>query len=161
MSASNRIDPSRIDYSIEDPTIVKEMLIARIYIQVECFQIRRQQQSYRGYIVSFLKDVIQVYNKLPLIPADLNVVVLKPADTNDTDNTTDRTIRQLQFTREFTVRKDVVLIQLRFLKVNYPGYRNVIINYQVDLPNNANVIDQVANSRYNDNNSSGKDKTGN
>lgn len=102
-----------------------------------------------------------MYNKLPLMPTDLNVVVLKPADTNDTDNTADRTIRQLQFTREFTVRKDVVLIQLRFLKANHPGYRNVTINYQVDLPNNANVIDQVANSRYNDNNSSGKDKTGN
>lgn len=95
MSASNRIDPSRIDYSIEDPTIVEEILIARVYIQVECFQIRGQQQSYRGYVVSFLKDVIQVYNKLPLMPTNLNVVVLKPADTNDTDNTTDRTVRQL------------------------------------------------------------------
>lgn len=32
ISAGNRIDPGRIDYSIEDPTIVKEMLIARVYI---------------------------------------------------------------------------------------------------------------------------------
>lgn len=92
MSAGNRIDLGRIDYRLDKPTIVKEMLIARVYIQVKCFQIRRQQQSYRGYVVSFLKDIVQVYNKLPLIPADLNVVVLKPADADDTD-TTDRTAR--------------------------------------------------------------------
>lgn len=42
------------------------------------------------------------------MPADLNVVVLKLADTDDTD-TTDRNARQLQFSKEFTVRKDVVL----------------------------------------------------
>lgn len=94
MSTGNRIDLGRINYSLEDPTIVKEMLIARVHIQVEYFQIRGQQQSYRGYIVSFLKDVIQVYNKLLLILANLNVVVLKPAvsDTDDAD-TTDRNIR--------------------------------------------------------------------
>lgn len=43
MSAGNRIDLGRINYSLDEPTIVKEMLIARIYIQVECFQIRGQQ----------------------------------------------------------------------------------------------------------------------
>lgn len=154
ISAGNRMDPGRIDYSLEDPTIVEEMLIARVHIQVECFQIRGQQQSYRGYIVSFLKDVIQVYNKLLLMLADLNVVVLKPAvsDADDADaDTTDRNTRQLQFTREFTIRKDVVLVQLRFLKANYPRYRDVSIDNQIDLPDNANVIDQVANSRYNSN----------
>lgn len=49
-----------------------------------------------------------MYNKLPLIPADLNIVVLKLTDADDT-NTADRYGRQLQFSREFTVRKDVVL----------------------------------------------------
>lgn len=42
MSAGNRMDLGRIDYSLDEPTIVEEMLIARIYIQVECFQIRGQ-----------------------------------------------------------------------------------------------------------------------
>lgn len=42
------------------------------------------------------------------MPADLNIVVLKPTDADDT-NAADRYARQLQFTREFTVRKDVVL----------------------------------------------------
>lgn len=128
MSAGNRIDLGRLDYRLDKPTIVKEMLIARIYIQVEYFQIRGQQQSYRGYIVSFLKDIIQVYNKLLLIPTNLNVVVLKLANADDTD-TTDRNARQLQFSREFTIRKDVVLAQLRFLKANYPSYRDVLIDY--------------------------------
>lgn len=41
-----------------------------------------------------------------------------------------------------------MLAQLRFLKANYLGYRNIQIDHYVDLPQNANVIDQVANSQY-------------
>lgn len=81
------------------------------------------------------------------MPTDLNIIILKLLEADNT-NTADRYARQLQFTREFTVRKDVVLTQLRFLKANYLGYRNVQINYQVDLLYNANIIDQVANSQY-------------
>lgn len=43
MSAGNRIDPGPIDHGLDEPTIVEEMLIARVHIQVECFQIRGQQ----------------------------------------------------------------------------------------------------------------------
>lgn len=43
ISAGNRIDLGRIDYRLDKPTIVEEMLMAYIYIQVECFQIRGQQ----------------------------------------------------------------------------------------------------------------------
>lgn len=124
MLARNRIDLGRLDYRLNEPTIVEEMLIARVYIQVEYFQIRGQQQSYYRHIVLFLKDVIQVYNKLLLMLADLNVVVLKPADTDDTD-TADRNARQLQFSKEFIVRKDIVLKQLYFLKAYYLGYRDI------------------------------------
>lgn len=81
------------------------------------------------------------------MPANLNVVVLKPADT---DNPTDRTVRQLQFSREFTIRKDIVLKQLYFLKSNYPRYRDVQINNYIDLLYNGNVIDQVTTARYKD-----------
>lgn len=93
------------------------------------------------------------------MPADLNIIVLKPTDANNTNNA-NRYARQLQFTQEFTVRKDVVLTQLRFLKSNYPGYRDVSINYQVNLLDNANVIDQVANRQYRASSSS-KETTGN
>lgn len=81
--------------------------------------------------------------------ANLNVVVLKPSNPNN-DDPTDRHTRQLQFIREFTVRKDVVLKQLYFLKAQYPRYRDVQIDNQVDLPYYSNVIDYVTNSKYRD-----------
>lgn len=81
------------------------------------------------------------------MPIDLNIVILKPIEADNT-NSANRYARQLQFTKEFTVRKDVVLAQLRFLKANYPSYRDVSIDYYIDLPYNSNVIDQVANSQY-------------
>lgn len=42
------------------------------------------------------------------MPIDLNIIVLKLTDTDNT-NIANRYSRQLQFTKEFTVRKDVVL----------------------------------------------------
>lgn len=92
------------------------------------------------------------------MPTDLNIVVLKLTDTDKT-NAANRYAYQLQFTREFTVRKDIVLAWLRFLKANYYSYRDVSIDYQVDLPDNTNVIDQVANSLYRG--SASREKTGN
>lgn len=83
------------------------------------------------------------------MPTNLNIVVLKASDANN-DNTTDRYTRQLQFTREFTVRKDVVLKQLYFLKVYYPRYRDVQIDNDVDLLYYSNVIDYITNSKYRD-----------
>lgn len=83
------------------------------------------------------------------MPTDLNIVVLKASDANN-DNTTDRYTRQLQFTREFTVRKDVVLKQLYFLKAHYPRYRDVQIDNDVDLLHYSNVIDHITNSKYRD-----------
>lgn len=83
------------------------------------------------------------------MPTDLNIVVLKLADIDNT-NTADLYARQLQFTKEFTVRKDVVLTQLRFLKANHPRYRDVQIDNQIDLPYNSNIIDNVTNSQYRD-----------
>lgn len=60
------------------------------------------------------------------MPADLNIVVLKPIGTDiNNNNAADRYTRQLQFSREFTVRKDVVLDWLYFLKANHPRYRDV------------------------------------
>lgn len=49
---------------------------------------------------------------------------------------------------------------MRFLKLSYPSYRNIQINYDIDLLYNANVIDQVAYSRYN-NNGPSRDAAGN
>lgn len=82
------------------------------------------------------------------MPANLNIVVLKPTDADDTD-TADRNARQLQFSREFTVRKDVVLTQLYFLKVYYLDYRDVQIDNTVDLLYYSNVIDDVTSGYYN------------
>lgn len=40
MSRANDIDPSIITHNLLELTIVEEMLIARVHIQTECFQIR-------------------------------------------------------------------------------------------------------------------------
>lgn len=56
------------------------MLIARAHIHVQVFQHRGQQYKYRGYVISFLCDTGSLYSQLPLLPPDLDVIILKPAN---------------------------------------------------------------------------------
>ena len=58
--------------------MVEEMLIARVHVAVNVLQVRGQQYKYRGHVVQFLRDVGKVYNSLPLIPPNLDIIVTTP-----------------------------------------------------------------------------------
>jgi hypothetical protein len=62
-------------------------------------QIRGQQYKYRGHIVHFLRDVGKVYRQLPLLPPELDVILLRPP------NASEHTHLNRQFRRQFRVRR--------------------------------------------------------
>ncbi|KAF2832719.1 hypothetical protein CC86DRAFT_241454, partial [Ophiobolus disseminans] len=62
---------------------VEEMLIARVHCFVEVRQIRGQQFKYRGYVVNFLNNTAKIFNKLPLLPEDLNIIIIRPKNWKD------------------------------------------------------------------------------
>jgi hypothetical protein len=80
-------------------TQVEEMLIARVHVFMEVRQVRGQQYKYKGHVVNFLRDTGRVYNKLPLLPSDLEVILLRPSNSS-TDPRLNR-----QFIRDFRVRR--------------------------------------------------------
>jgi helitron helicase-like protein/uncharacterized protein DUF6570/PIF1-like helicase len=103
-------------------TQVEEMLISRTHVFLEVRLVRGQQYRYRGHIVHFLRDVGRVYDQLPLLPADVDMIVLRPSNTNEVP------AFHRQFRRDYRVRRCAIIRWLDFLRGNHPGYRDVQIS---------------------------------
>ncbi|KAM4055583.1 PIF1-like helicase [Hirsutella rhossiliensis] len=105
--------------------------------------VRGQQYKYRGHVVHFLREVGLVYNQLPLLPRELNTVLLRPANTSSHANLS------RQFTRQFRVRRQAVMIWLDYLRHHHPGYRCIVIDEErlSQLPEDGNAVDAIPQSQ--------------
>ena len=139
MSAENEMDPGDVPSGLPSLTQVEEMLIARVHVFLEVRQIRGQQYRYKGNVVNFLRDVSRVFDELPLLPRHLDIVLLRPSNT-DTNPHMSR-----QFIRDFVVRQQAVRQWLYFLRRHHPGYRDIVVNEELlsQLPIEDNVLDQI------------------
>ena len=59
------------------------MLIARIHTYVKLCQIRGQQFRYTGHVINFCRDICLLFIKLPRLPREYDVIILKSANTNE------------------------------------------------------------------------------
>lgn len=115
-SAENQFDFNLIPVSLPQLTTVEEMLIAPVHVFVNVMQIRGQQHKYCGHIVHFLRDVGKVYRQLPLLPPELDVILLRPPHASE------HTHLNRQFRGQFRVRRRCLQQWLDFLSNNHPGY---------------------------------------
>ncbi|KAG7424371.1 hypothetical protein Forpi1262_v014500 [Fusarium oxysporum f. sp. raphani] len=145
-SAENQLDFGLIPAFLPQLTIVEEMLIARVHVFVNVMQVRGQQYKYRGHIVHFLRDVGKVYRQLPLLPAELDVILLRPP------NASEHAHLNRQFRRQFRVRRRCLQAWLDFLSQNHPGYRDITVcqTRMSVLPEDGDVLDQVATAESTD-----------
>jgi len=139
MSDENHMDPKAFPLNLPKLSQVEEMLIAKVHTFVEVHQVRGQQYKYSGHVCNFLRDVGKVYDKLPLLPKDLEIILLKPANTSDNHGLS------RQFRKDYKVRRSPVAIWLEHLKQNHPGYRDIKIDRAAlaQLPENGDVQDQI------------------
>ena len=117
----------------------EEMLIARVHVHVQVFQYRGQQYKYRGHVINFLRDTGSVYSQLPLLPSDLDIIILRPR------NTTNQPHMLRQFRSQFRVRQRHIRTWLRYLRAHHPGYRDIAVDEDrlSQLPEDANITDQL------------------
>ncbi|KAF7137062.1 hypothetical protein CNMCM5793_006913 [Aspergillus hiratsukae] len=101
---------------------IEEMLIARVHVLVQVNRIRGQQFKYKGHIVNFMRNTARVFNRLPLLPSDLEVILLRPLNTDS-----DPHMRR-RFVKDFRVRRQHVLDWLCFLRRHHPGYKDIEIS---------------------------------
>ena len=140
ISTANFTDPGSIPDDLPKLTQVEEMLIARVHVFVEIRQVRGQQYKYSGHVCNFLRDIGKVYTRLPLLPENLEMVIIRPANTATAPGLS------RQFRQDYRVRREAVWQWLQFLKTNHPGYRDIGLDHSVlgRLPIDGNVMDQIA-----------------
>ena len=80
MSAENDMDPGDIPSYLPELSQIEEEIIARYHVQMSVRKYRGQQYKYTGHCVSFIQDTIKTVSVLPNLPADLDVVVIRPTD---------------------------------------------------------------------------------
>ncbi|XP_044718863.1 PIF1-like helicase domain-containing protein [Hirsutella rhossiliensis] len=142
-SAENQLDFGPVPARLPELTPTEESLIARVHVHVNIMLVRGQQYKYRGHVVHFLREVGLVYNQLPLLPRELNTVLLRPANTSSHANLS------RQFTRQFRVRRQAVMIWLDYLRHHHPGYRCIVIDEErlSQLPEDGNAVDAIPQSQ--------------
>ncbi|KHO00508.1 ATP-dependent DNA helicase PIF1 [Metarhizium album ARSEF 1941] len=117
-SAENQLDFGPVPTRLPELTPTEESLIARVHVHVNIML-------------------------LPLLPRELNTVLLRPANTSSHANLS------RQFTRQFRVRRQAVMIWLDYLRHHHPGYRCIVVDDErlSQLPEDGNVEDAIPQSQ--------------
>jgi hypothetical protein len=120
----NNLDPGPMPPELPTLSPIEEMLLARVHIFMEVRQHRGLQYKYRGHICNFSVNTAKVFDRLPLLPSHLDIIILKPPPSPDDDP---EAVNR-QFRKDYKVRRAVVMQWLLFLTANHPGYSDILIN---------------------------------
>ena len=109
------------------PSQIEEMMLSKVHVQLQIWRVGGQQTKYAGHTCLFPRDNGALITRLPLLPSELDVLIIKPRG--------DRSAPQdLAFGRrpEFQVKRARLLANLRVLCRFHPSYRQVEINVHLD-----------------------------
>ncbi|KAJ3454226.1 hypothetical protein MRS44_018120 [Fusarium solani] len=139
-SAANSLDFGEVPGSLPSLTMVEEMLIARVHVHVKVLQVRGSQYKYRGHVAHFLRNVGRLFEELPVLPEELDIVLLRPPDMEGDPHF------QQQFARDFRVRRSCLLTWLHYLQRHHPGYRDIVVRQDrlQRLPLDGSIVASVA-----------------
>ncbi|XP_046145856.1 uncharacterized protein LOC123989199 [Osmia bicornis bicornis] len=112
--------PADVPDELKDLTVIEQMLIARVHSVMKVYQVRASgrpgQIRYSGNIINVEQDITEITRRLPLTPADVNVLIVQRDGVSGH--------------RDFKVRRDKVLKALEWLKINNPHYSDVNIDME-------------------------------
>jgi hypothetical protein len=80
MSTDNGIDPGALPAHLPELTQVEEMIITQSHIQIIVYRYQGHQYHYSGHCVSFIQNTVKTVDILPNLPAELNIIVLRPSN---------------------------------------------------------------------------------
>jgi ATP-dependent DNA helicase PIF1 len=132
-SARNNMHFGDVPAHLPELTQVEEQLIARVHVYLDVRIIRGQQYRYSKHCVSFLRNTSQLFDQLPRLPKDLELVALRPKSI-----ATDAHAIRL-FGKQMRINRLHIQQWLEYLVVNHPGYSGLTINHErlSQLPDNA------------------------
>lgn len=138
-SADNNLSLGYVPENLPPATQCEEQCIARIHVFIDVRLVRGQQYRYSRHCVSFLRDTATLFDELPRLPREMEMILLRPKSASNDPHT----IRA--FKKEMYIRRSVVQAWLEYLVRHHPGYRDLLINYErmMELPVDGDVSDQV------------------
>ncbi len=139
-SAENDMDPLCLPTNLPELSLAEEMLIARAHVTMEFRRVKEHQYKYTGHVVNFVQNTPKIVSRLPSLPSELQVLLLKPATSAAEDSNANR-----QFERIFRVRRRNVEVWLAFLREHHLDYANIVIDAErlSQLPQENSILDRL------------------
>lgn len=121
-SKENTLDFGDVPAHLPQLSQLEEQMIARVHVHCEAMRIRGAQYKYRGHVVSFLRSVGKIYNQLPLLPQDMEHLIVRPANATNQPHVVN------QYGRDYYVKRSNIRQWLDFLRVNHLAYADVEVS---------------------------------
>ena len=109
----------------------------KIHVMMQAWLVKGGQSKYTGHCCSFVKDVSKIVEKVPMLPEELDIAVVRA-------KTTDNPL--LAFNESFHVKRERVTDNLRILARFHPWFRvpdRIDWNLLNSLPENGSVFDRL------------------
>ena len=139
-SDDNNMDPYPLPPGLPPLSAAAESLIARVHVTMSLGRVKGQQFKYRGLICNFMNNTQKLAERLPRLPQELDILLLKPASIS----TDDPTVRRA-FSQQYRVRRRDIEKWLRYLIAHHPDYANLIIDEEnlARLPEDGSIIHEL------------------
>lgn len=136
---ANMMDPGEVPAYLPQLSPIEEMLIAKVHVAMQVYQVRGQQYKYRGHIVNFLRETGRTFNQIPVLPEHLDILVLRPSRTNQDERL------ERQFRQDCRIRRKAIQDWIIYLKANHSGYADTAVNEDAlsSLPLDGSVWDRL------------------
>ncbi|KAH8113610.1 hypothetical protein DFH11DRAFT_1510041, partial [Phellopilus nigrolimitatus] len=119
-----------------------------VHALVQVWKIRGGQYKYAGHCVNFARDVETLHQRVPLLPEDCDIIILRRSGMDDTINQ--------EIHNEFRVRRSVIKEWLQAFEQYHPSFAvqnldgtprqpQVSIDYSLldNLPEDGSVFDRL------------------
>ena len=104
-------------------TQMEEILISPVHALTQVWQIQGRQYAYRGHVCNFPRDTALFHQRVPLLPEDCEIVILRRSIQN---------ANQPELLEDFRVRKHALASWLQYLDQHHPTFqqRHVQIDWE-------------------------------
>lgn len=116
---------------------MEDMLIARIKTYMQVRYTKGRQLCYQDHIINFPQDITEIAAKLPRLPEDTDLVIIRRDDVDMSRHI------------DFTVRRQKVLDALEYKIAHDPAYADLEIDQDalMSLPENGSVVHCITTCR--------------
>lgn len=124
--------------SLQYLTDMEEMLIARTKTVMQVRWTKGRQLCYKDHIVNLPQNISEIATKLPRLPEDIDLVIIRRDDVDLTHHV------------DYVVRRDKVRQALQYKIAHDPEYADLVMPDEEvlsQLPENGTVVDRIPTCR--------------